>query len=58
MQPPMSWTFIHGRVILPNISSTVQWINIKPGIIAKSDIMNDLILFIGHCDLYFMVQHF
>ena len=56
MQPPMSLTFIHGSVILPYISNTVSWINILPGIVDQSDTVNDLILFIGHCDLQFMVQ--
>ena len=43
----------------------VQWYfqnclmdNIIPSIVDKSDIVNDLILFIGHCDLHFMVQWF
>ena len=27
-------------------------------ILVQSDIINDLILFVGHCDLYFMVLWF
>ena len=45
-------TFSHGPVILPYYLI----INIIPGIDDQSDTVNDLILFIGHCDLHFMVH--
>ena len=41
MQPPMSLTFIHGPVMLPYISNSVQWINIIPDIVDQSDTVND-----------------
>ena len=56
MQPPASLTFSNSPVILPYISNTVYWIDIIPGIVDQFDTVNDLILFIGHCDLHFMVQ--
>ena len=48
MQPHISLIFIHGPVILPDISNTASWINIVPGIVDQSETVNDLILFIGH----------
>ena len=52
MQHPMTLTFIHGPVILPYITNTIEWINIIPGRVDLSNTVNDLILFIGHCDLH------
>ena len=52
MQHPMPLTFIHGPVILPYITNTIEWINIIPGRVDLSNTVNDLILFIGHCDLH------
>ena len=34
----------------------LKWINIIPGIVDQSDTVNDLILFVGHCDLHLMVH--
>ena len=58
MQPHVSLTFSHGPVILPYLSNTVYWINILPGIVDQSGTVIDLKLFIGHCDLHFMVSDF
>ena len=46
----------HGSVILPYILNTICWINVTPGILLPCDPMNDHLLYLGHCDLYFMVQ--
>ena len=46
----------HGPVILPCILNTICWINVTPGILLPCDQMNDHLLYLGHCDLYFMVQ--
>ena len=58
MKTPVSFTYIHGPKFLSYISNTVYWIYIILGIAGQFDITNDLILFIGHYDLYFMVQGF
>ena len=52
----MSLTFIHGPVtaVFPILFNVFKFI---PGIVEQSDTVNDLILFIGHCDLHFLVQH-
>ena len=47
---------IPGSVILPYILNTICWINVTPGILLPCDPMNDHLLYLGHCDLYFMVQ--
>ena len=52
------WPIFHGSVILPNILNTICWINVTPGILLPCDAMNDHLLYLGHCDLYFMVQWF
>ena len=44
----------HGPVILPYILNTICWINVTPGILLPCDPMNDHLLYLGHCDLYFM----
>ena len=46
----------HGPVILPCISDPIKWEGIIFWILVPSDTFNDLIPFVGHCDLYFMVQ--
>ena len=38
------------------ILNTICWINVTPGILLPCDPMNDHLLYLGHCDLYFMVQ--
>ena len=43
---------------IPYISSTIQKTSIIPWIMVQSYTVNDLILLIGHCDLYFMVHWF
>ena len=50
------WPIFHGPVILPNILKTVQWLNIILGIMSQYDPTYDLQIFVGHCDLYFMVH--
>ena len=52
------WPIFHGSVILPYILNTICWINVTPGILVPCDPMNDHLLCLGHCDLYFMVQWF
>ena len=52
------WPIFHGSVILPYILNTICWINVTPGILLPCDPMNDHLLYLGHCDLYFMVQLF
>ena len=52
------WPIFHGSVILPYILNTICWINVTPGILVPWDPMNDHLLYLGHCDLYFMVQWF
>ena len=48
------WPIFHGSVILPYILNTICWINVTPGILVQCDPMNDHLLYLGHCDLYFM----
>ena len=38
------------------IPDSIEYEGIILGILVQSDTVNDLILFAGHCDLYFMVQ--
>ena len=45
-----------GQVLLPCISDSIKYEDIILWILVQSDSVNDLILFGGHCDLYFMVQ--
>ena len=52
------WPIFHGSVILPYILNTICWINVTPGILVPCDPMNDHLLYLGHCDLYFMLQWF
>ena len=52
------WPIFHGSVILPYILNTICWINVTPGILLPCDPMNDHLLYLGHFDLYFMVQWF
>ena len=52
------WPIFHGSVILPYILNTICWINVPPGILVPYDPMNDHLLYLGHCNLYFMVQWF
>ena len=49
-------TIFHGPVILPCISGSIKYEGIILWILVQSDTVNDLILFGGHYDLYFMVQ--
>ena len=46
----------HGPVIWPCISDSIKQEGIILWILIQSDTMTDLILFVGHYDLYFMVQ--
>ena len=47
----ISWSSDFALYLRPyQIGGMVLWIHVQ------SDAMNDLILFVGHCDLYFMVQ--
>ena len=34
----------------------ICWINVTPGSLLPCDPMNDHLLYLGHCDLYVMVQ--
>ena len=43
-------------LVLPYILNTICWINVTPGILVPCDPMNDHLLYLGHCDLYFMLQ--
>ena len=45
-------------MVLPCISDPIKLIGIIRRILIQSDTVNDLILFVGHCDLYYMVQWF
>ena len=51
------WPIFHGSVILPYILN-ICWINVTPGILVPCDPMYDHLLYLGHCDLYFMLQWF
>ena len=42
-------------MILPYILNTICWINVTPGILVPCDPVNDHLLYLGHCDLYFML---
>ena len=46
----------HAPVILPGISYPIKQECITLWIFVQSDTVNDLLLFVGHHDLYFMVQ--
>ena len=48
------WPTFHGPVILPYIL-TIYWRNVIPGILDSCDLMIDLNIYLGQCDLYFMV---
>ena len=52
------WPIFHGSVILPYILNTICWINVTPGILLPCNPMNEHLLYLGHCDLYFMVHWF
>ena len=45
-----------GPVFLLNISNTVLWIYTIHKMLVQYDTMSELIVLIGQCDLYFMVQ--
>ena len=49
-------TYFNGSVILLNMSNTILWIYIILKMLVQYDTMSELILLIGQCDLYFMVQ--
>ena len=51
----MTYIF-HGPVILPCISDRIKEEEIILWILVHFDTANDLILFVGNCGLYFMVQ--
>ena len=50
------WLIFLGPVILPCISDCFKLEDIILWIVVQSDTVNDFILYVGHCDLYFMVQ--
>ena len=50
------WPIFHDPVILPYILKTVWYMNTILEIMSQYDPMFDLKIFVGHCDLYFMVQ--
>ena len=43
-------------MILPYVSDPIKQEGMIFWILVQSDTVNDLILFVGHSDLYFMVQ--
>ena len=43
-------------VILPIISDRINWNFIIFSFAVRDDTLRDLILIVGHCDMYFMVQ--
>ena len=54
------WPYFHAPAILPYtcILKTISWINMILGILVLCDTMIDIIINVGHFDLYFMVQWF
>ena len=50
------WPVFHGPVILPYFLKTIQWLNIILWDYESVRLTSDLKIFIGHCDLYFMVH--
>ena len=46
----------HGPVILLDICITILWIYVIFRTSVQYDTISDLIILVGHCDLYFMVQ--
>ena len=50
------WPIFHGPLILPCISDSIKYEGTILWILVQSDTVNDLILFGGHFDLYFMVH--
>ena len=53
------WTIFHGPVILPYILKTIWYMNtILWDYESVYDPMFDLKIFVGHCELYFMVHWF
>ena len=51
-------TYISLSIDLANILNTISWICIILLLMAWADTMGNHILFVGQCDLYFMVQWF
>ena len=51
------WPIFHGSVILPYILKAIEVLTYL-GIMSQYDLMLDLKIKVGHCDLYFMVQWF
>ena len=49
-------TYISGPVILPCISDSIIYNGIILCTLVQSGTVNGIVLFAGHCDLYFMVQ--
>ena len=52
------WPIFYGSVILPYILKAIWCINVIPWRNDQYDLMLDLKIKVGHCDLYFMVQWF
>ena len=48
--------YFHGPAIFPYTSNIIKHEGTIFWILVQSDTVNDLILFGGHCDLYFMVH--
>ena len=51
-------TIFHGPVILPYISGSIWYISIILWVLVQFHSASDLILLVGHCDLYFLDQWF
>ena len=52
------WPNFNTSAILPCILKTISWINVILGILVRCDTTIDIIINVGHLDLYFMVQWF
>ena len=49
-------TLFYAPAVLPYIVKTISWFNVIHGILVLCDTTIDIIINVGHLDLYFMVQ--
>ena len=52
----LQWAIFHVPMILPYIPNTFAWIYLILWLMVKVNTVRDLILIVGHCDLYFIAQ--
>ena len=52
------WSTFHAPGILPYILTSICWRNVIPRILVSYDPIIDLKIYLGQCDVYFMVQWF